>query len=135
MSQDERIACVTCGEKDGNRLGQTIVAGRLMWSRSGLWSQCVAFEEDGYDFPPDWVRTILLMNGGEWEVMAEGADRVVLLMTIRQLFDLTMVEGVQRSRQFPSVSKGTKTEAEWVKMKLSDVGVASKVAESRELGG
>ena len=127
MSQYVQVPCEDCGHHGTASLGQAVVSGRLLWSRSILCPKGCAIEEDGDGFPPEWFRAVLLEDGGLWEVHAAGVDRVALLKAIRDLFGLSMEESLDKGRMFPLLFQGTRTEAEWLREKLSWMQVASEV--------
>lgn len=132
MSQQVQVACEDCGHQGVARLGQTVFAGQLLWSRSIQCPNGCAIEEDGHGFPPERVRVLLLEDGGWWDVLAADADRVVLLKAIRELFGLSMEEALARGRAFPQAFRGTRTEAEWLQEKLSESHIVSEMKRSAE---
>ena len=130
MSQYVEVPSEDCGHYGTASLGQTVVSGRLLWSRSILCPDGCAVEEDGDGFPPEWFRAVLLEDGGWWEVRAADADRVALLKAMRELFGFSMQEAIGRGQAFPSLFRGTRTEAEWLREKLSGMHIASEVERS-----
>ena len=132
MSQYVQVPYKDCGHQGVARLGQTIVSGRLLWSRSILCPDCSAIEEDGDGFPPEWFRAILLKDGGWWYLFDADADRVALLKAMRELFSLSMDETIDKGRALPLIFRGTRTEAEWLQEKLSSLHIASEIRGSVE---
>lgn len=128
--QGLRIPYEESGCKGTAHREQSIVSGRLRWSRLISCPGCMEVEEGGEDFPPDWFRQLLLEDDGWWDVIAKDANRVALMKTLKSIFNVSLDGVMAKARLFPFVYSGTRTEAQWIKLQLEKADIASEMVKS-----
>lgn len=88
---------------------------------------CGHVEEDGEGLPPKPLRDQLLTEGGRWRLALKDGDRVAVIKTVKSAFGLSLKEASAAARMFPTVYIGTKTEVEWLKLKLEASSAVAQV--------
>lgn len=130
MSQEIRVPAEECLHGGIARVGETVVSGRLRWYRSTSCPDCGNVEEDGIGMPPEEVRKLILNEGGHWDVVAQEANGAAAIKVVKGALNLSNVEAVEQLRSFPIVFRGTLTEAEWLREKLSASSIEASIVKA-----
>jgi hypothetical protein len=105
-------------------VGQSFASGRLQWFRSSVDADGNRTEADGGGFPPAHVRQQILQAEGEWEVVVVPGNSTKVALILRQILQLSPQQALECARNDSgAVCCGTKVEAEWISMKLSEGGI------------
>lgn len=126
-----KYQCDECQKIVTANVGQTVINSQLRWYLSYECPSCnSAIEMDGIGFPPDEIRQNILAEEGEWNLIVKETElknKAKLSKLIRQALNLSLQEVLQRLKNFPIITSGTKTEMQWLKQVLAEEGIDSSV--------
>lgn len=125
--------CPNCNSDIISYFGQSLRPnGKLTWYQSYHCEKCSdSVEIDDLGIPPNEVRQKILSVEGEWNLIVESVDKKKKMRTsqlLRNLFNYSMLEMKDLLKNIPGiVFHGTKTEVEWIQVKLEEINVTSKI--------
>ena len=126
-----KYQCDECQKTVIASIGQTVINSQLRWYLSYECPSCnSAIEMDDVGFPPDEVRQNILAEEGEWDLIlkeTELKNKAKLSKLIRQALNLSLQEVLQRLKNLPIITSGTRTEMQWLKQILAEESIDSSV--------
>lgn len=118
--------CTQCGGTLTVEVGELLQGPDLRWYASYRCGQChAAVEEDGVAPTPDWIRSAVLAEEGEWDLIATSPSWATAqaLMALRAILGIHLSECQALLRSSGLIAKGTKTEVQRLERMLQERGV------------
>lgn len=102
-----------------------------------MWcSHCgVVIEADDFGLPPNEIRAEIIELTGRWglQIMVESSKRLEACKILHAVLNTTMIEVTQMKDRMPGVVyTGTQKEMEWLRCRLMQFGITSKVAQQSD---
>jgi hypothetical protein len=111
--------CSNCGRQTDVRIGQAISGNMLYWNQGSRCDSCnYQLEADGFGFPPEELRQMILQQDGKWDLIIEASTpgKTRAASFLRAVLNLSIPEAVEIIRTIPGVVfSGTQAEVEWLR--------------------
>lgn len=123
--------CFECNNVIQANIYQSSIDWQLRWSSSYECPYCASINEtDDIGFPPQAIRQKIIDEEGEWQLRIDersSSGKIKALKIIRQILNLSIKEASELIRDYSKIAKGTKTEMNWLKKRLLENNIQSKV--------
>lgn len=127
-------SCDSCDATVLAEVDQTVIDGDLRWYVSLRCPNCgSAVEFDDIGLPPDEIRESLIQCDGRWDLHLERmpGDAASISQVLRSALGWSLSDSLSRLKAGTvRIYSGTRVECEWLKVRLRDVAVSSKVVRS-----
>ena len=120
-----------CQKQINAEIGQNIVNLELRWY---IFYQCPycqsCVEIDDIGFLPSNFRKIIISKEGLWKLEIDRSDldkKQKSIKTIRKVLNLSINDAINMMKNFPEITRGTKTEMYWLQEILKSQMISSSI--------